>query len=110
MKDAFIWIGILTIFAVGLGSPLLVWRRENRALQVKQAAWATEHDAQIIELARQRHLRELEELRRGLLRGRDRSCRFCGLEQGSLTLDDVCMDVEPCLARVPTSTAGGLTN
>jgi hypothetical protein len=49
-------------------------------------------------------LRELEERRRGLLRGRDRVCRFCHVEQGCLTPDDVCMDVEPCLGRVGVST------
>lgn len=111
MKDALIWIGIIALFATGAGGPWLVLRRESRALQAKQTAWTAEHDAQTIELARQRHLRELEERRRGLLRGREDPCRFCGLERGCLTLDDVCMDVESCLARagVPTSGAG-LTN
>jgi hypothetical protein len=108
MKDALIWIGIIAVGVTGVTGPWLVWRRENRVLQAKQATWAAEHDAQTIELARQRHLRELEERRRGFLRGREQSCRFCGLERSCLTLDDVCMDVEACFARagVPTSAAG----
>lgn len=107
MKDALIWIGIIVFFATGAGGPWLLWRRDDRLLRAKQAAWAAEQDAQTIELARQRHLRELEERRRGLLRGREQPCRFCGLEQGCLTLDDVCKDVEACLARggVPTRAA-----
>ena len=111
MKDVLIWIGVIAVVAAGVGGPWLWWWRENRALRAKQAGWAAEHDAQTAELARQRHLRELEERRRGLLRGRDHSCRFCGVEQGSLTPDDLCMDVEFCLARagVSTSAAGRTT-
>jgi hypothetical protein len=111
MKDALIWIGIIAVFVAGVTGPWLVWRKEDRKFQAKQATWAAEQDAQTIELARQRHLRELEERRRGLLRGRDQPCRFCGLELGCLTLDDVCMDVESCLARAGVETrAADLTN
>jgi len=77
--------------------------RSNRAFEVKQAAWLADHEEQTAELARQRHLRELEERRRGLLRGRDRECRFCGIDQGCLTPDDVCLDVEACLSRAGVS-------
>ncbi|MCA1846030.1 MAG: hypothetical protein LC792_23130, partial [Actinobacteria bacterium] len=82
----------------------LYWRSGDRAWKAKQAEWAAGQEAQIADLARQRHLRELEEHRRGLLRGRDHSCRFCSVEQGCLTPDDLCMDVEACLER------GGVTS
>jgi hypothetical protein len=99
MKDVLIWTAVIAAYGAGLVGPWLYWRRSNRAFEARQAELAAEHDAQVAELARQRHLRELEERRRGLLRGRDRSCRFCGVEQGCLTPDDVCLDVEACLTR-----------
>jgi hypothetical protein len=65
----------------------------------RQAGRDADHDVQLADLARQRHLRELEERRSGFLRGRDRPCRFCGVSRGCLTPDDVCMDVEACFDR-----------
>ena len=104
MNDLLGWTALIAIYGTTMGVLWLYGRRSNRALQAQQAAWVAEHDAQTAELARQRHLRELEERRRGLLRGRDRSCRFCGVEQGCLTPDDVCLDVESCLSRAGVST------
>jgi hypothetical protein len=107
MTDVFIWIAFIAAEGAVLGGLWVYWRRGDRAFKARQAELAAEHDAQVAELARQRHLRELEERRRGLLRGRDRSCRFCGVEDGCLSPDDVCMDVEACLTRagIPTDTA-----
>jgi hypothetical protein len=107
MNDLLGWGIFIAIYATAMGVLWTYVRRSNQAFQAKQAAWSAEHDAQTAELARQRHLRELEDCRRGLLRGRDRSCRFCGVEQGCLTPDDVCMDVEACLSRAGVSTSTG---
>ena len=104
MNDLVGWSALIVIYGTMMGVLWLSWRRSNRAWQAKQAAWSTEHDAQTADLARQRQLRELEERRRGLLRGRDRTCRFCGVERGCLTPDDVCLDVEACLSRAGVST------
>jgi hypothetical protein len=65
----------------------------------RQAGRDADHDAQMADLAHHRYLRELEERRSGFLRGRDRPCRFCGVPQGCLTPDGVCMDVEACFDR-----------
>lgn len=105
MNDLIGWGALIAIYGTMMGVLWMYGRRNNQAFQAKQAAWSAEHDAQTVELARQRHLRELEERRRGLLRGRDRSCRFCGVEQGCLTPDDVCLDVEACLSRAGVSTS-----
>jgi hypothetical protein len=104
MNDVVGWSALIAIYGTMMGVLWLSWWRSNQTSQAKQAAWAAEHDAQTAELARQRQLRELEERRRGLLRGRDRPCRFCGVEQGCLTPDDVCLDVEACLSRAGVST------
>jgi hypothetical protein len=107
MNDLLGWGALIAIYGTMMGVLRMYWRRSDRAFQAKQAAWLSEHEAQTAELAQQRHLRELEERRRGLLRGRDRPCRFCGVERGCLTPDDVCLDVEACLSRAGVSTVTG---
>ena len=99
MDDVLGWSALVAIYGAVMGWIWLSVRRSSREAEGRQAAWAAEHVEQTAELARQRRLRELEEYRRGFLRGRERSCRFCGVEQGCLTQDDVCLDVEACLGR-----------
>ena len=69
MNDLLGWGALIAIYGAMMGVLWFYGHRSNRAFHMKQAAWLAEHEAQTVELARQRHLRELEERRRGLLRG-----------------------------------------
>lgn len=102
---ALLVVSVVAVYAAFMAPLLLSTRKDKRRFDAEQAARVAEHQAQLVELAEQRRLRELEELRRGLLRGRDRSCAFCQIEHGCLDGTDLCRDVEACLERAEVSTS-----
>lgn len=103
MDDALIGTAIVVGYVVLLALFWVAfdrhWRRRDAEYERRQAERDAEHETHMAELDRQRYLHQLETRRLGLLRGREHHCRFCGVEEGCLNADDVCMDVEACMER-----------